>query len=190
MANDYVIEFNREGIRRYRRWQGLWIGYLAVGPFFAFLGLMSGLPNKNNGIAYAGIMDMAMSLIARASIAYAIGFTICLIIIMLTVGRTARRYANGIAARVTGPYLNVVETRLMSSCDRKIHFNQLMDYSVIQDPEMRRAGISAIRIGMNYVIQNGNRNYNSYITLPGVVNALATRDKLIELDAEREKMPG
>ena len=69
--------------------------------------------------------------------------------------------------------------------DRKIHFNQLTDYSVIQDYDMRRAGIFAVRMTLE-----SPHGIKSSIVLPGVIDAIAVRDKLVALDFEREKLPG
>ena len=181
---DYVLEFDRPGIYRFRRWLGLEIGLWGSGPFFAFLGLVFAMPDRNNGIVYHSFESLLLGLLKGAGIGYVLGLGLTILIIVLTVGRTATRYANQLSATVKGPYLNIVEHG-ESFSDRKIHFNQLMDYSVFQNSAMRRAGIYSIRITLNTTYKNNGR---CELLLPGVIDAFAVRDKLIALDTEREKM--
>jgi hypothetical protein len=108
-------------------------------------------------------------------------FTAAVIVYLLgtlyesTIGRLrASRRADQFKVSVEGAFLRIIDLK----SDRKIHFRQIVDYQ-IKDR-------NASDIGLLSMMTTAGGQQNSTITIPAINNALATRDLLAEVDAQRE----
>ena len=90
----------------------------------------------------------------------------------------ATRWATSLEVTVEGPFLHVRENRLWAT-DRKVHFREIVDYATRQTALMRRCGLHELRM-------NTRGGLSSIIIIPGVKDAVAVRDMLIEIDRLRE----
>jgi hypothetical protein len=86
----------------------------------------------------------------------------------------ASRRADQFKASVEGAFLRIVDLK----SDRKIHFRQIVDYQ-IKDR-------NTSDIGLLSMMTTAGGQQNTTITIPAIKNALATRDLLAEVDAQRE----
>jgi hypothetical protein len=119
-------------------------------------------------------------------IAFAVTFALLSFLVLIlgyyNYWRYSAEYADKLTVSIEGPYLRIIECRKTMS-DRKIHFNQLMDYTIIQDRKMKRLNMKSLRISTNQMLGNGRR---SYIEIPGIVNIEKVRDQLAEYDYKHE----
>lgn len=76
-------------------------------------------------------------------------------------------------AEVDKAFLRIIDRK----SDRKIHFRQIGDYEALLEKE--DANVGGLRMRLTSV-------GSSFLTLHGVVNVIAIRDLLAEVDAERE----
>lgn len=93
--------------------------------------------------------------------------------------RFAREYAGSLSVMVSGSYLRIIEHGYLYS-DRKIHFNQLTWYSIMQDSSMKSAGIKALLIG--------TRNAHLPIKILGIESIEEVRDFLVDYDSKHKHL--
>ncbi|MFC7338402.1 hypothetical protein ACFQY0_14505 [Haloferula chungangensis] len=86
----------------------------------------------------------------------------------------ASRRADQFKASVEGAFLRIIDLK----SDRKIHFRQIVDYQIKDRNDSD--------IGLLSMMTTAGGQQNSTITIPAIKNALATRDLLAEVDAQRE----
>lgn len=90
--------------------------------------------------------------------------------------RYARKTGTAFRATVEGAYLRM--QRLND--DRKVHFRQIVDYTVKGKGSKRVPGVASI------VMSTTSGAQNAGLQIPCVKNALEVRDLLAEVDAQRE----
>lgn len=96
-----------------------------------------------------------------------------------TIGRFAKVYAESFSVMVSGSFLRIIEQKKIYS-DRKIHFNQLTWYSIIQDSFMKSAGIKALVIG--------TKNPHLQILILGLESVEEVRDFLVDYDCRHKHL--
>lgn len=178
----FEIDIDRDGVRRYLRLSGL----VAILPWFlffgGFLGIVAGVERLEQ-IPDPTVRESVTLIVSRFGIGLAIGALLGLVLYGLLVHRGSRHAASASTLRVDGMFLHVIQGAVVRE-DRKIHFNRISDYSVIDGPLMRMCGIRALGITCATTRPNGR------IIIPGVIDAERIRDQLCTIDREREDRVG
>lgn len=180
------LDIDREGLRRYHRYRASIVLPACVAGVVGFFTIIAHMPNPNNDVSYESVGDFVATVGIHLAIATAIAWVIGLLIQHVCIGRFADRYAAGYRVSVEGPYLRIISDGY-SYCDRKVHFRDLNEYSIMQSPGMRRAGIVSIVIG--HQDPKARAPSPGTIVLEGVHDAENLRDQLSRLDGEREGHP-
>jgi membrane protein YdbS with pleckstrin-like domain len=177
----FEIEIDRAGLLRYMRLQGLttWLPiFVFFGGFFGFVACLDTLKHLQQ-TGEASLETSAILIASRVGIGLAIGAAIGLVVYLLFVHRGSRRAAQALTLRVDGMFLQVIQDGIARE-DRKIHFNKISDYAVVDGPLMRRCGIRGLSISCATPRANGT------IFIAGIVDAERIRDLLCTIDRERE----
>lgn len=176
----FEIEIDRDGLLRYMRLQGLTTLmplFLFFGGFFGFIACIDAL--KQLDLVDSPLAAYAMIIVRRVGIGLVIGVVIGGLLYLILIYRGSRRAARSLALRVDGMFLQIVQHGIIHE-DRKIHFNKINDYAVVDGPLMRRCGIRGLSISCSTPRANGT------ILIPGVIDAERIRDLLCTIDRQRE----
>ncbi len=167
------FEIDREGLRRSLR-AGFLIAWGVLFGFSMFLGGMVALSNGQDAGIALGLKILAYWTAGTVVVIFAGYF-------MFT-RRTLNRAVQAISMKVDGPYL-LVQTYVVPSRswhDRKLHFKSIVDYGIIEDSNMRRYGIKALKLT---TLAGG---MSSDVIVPAVRNCQQVRDLLSAIDLARE----
>ena len=94
-----------------------------------------------------------------------------------TIGRRrSTKRANGFKASVEGNFLRIID----GDTDRKIHFREVVDYQTDRSGYPKTSTVASLIMSTTSGIQLGR------LMIPAVIDPLATRDLLAEVDAQRE----
>ncbi len=178
VPEQFEIDIDRAGLLRYMRLQGL----VTFIPFFLFFGAFFGLVASIDTLKQmdphtAGAVISVLG--SRIGIGLGVGFALGAGLYLMFIHRGSRLSAQSLSLRVDGMFLHIIRDGIIRE-DRKIHFNKITDYAVIDGPLMRRCGIRALSIACAAM------RANSLLVIPGVVDAERIRDLLCVIDRERE----
>jgi hypothetical protein len=178
----FEIEIDRVGLLRYLRRQGLgWVVvFVAFGVFFGLVAVAEAMEKIHFGEPASEQWKIAISRIGMVLVS---GSVLGWLAYWVFVHRGSRRAADGLRLRVDGMYLHIINEGLVR-VDRKIHFNKVTDYAVIDGPVLRHCGIRALSITCD-----GARP-NAVLVIPGVIDAERIRDLLCAIDRQREDRVG
>ena len=174
----FEVEIDRAGLLRYLRLQGLVTLpplFLCLGGLFGFIAYLDTLKQMDDPMASVH----AVLVLSRIGSGLAIGAAIGFLLHLIFIHRGSHRAAQSLTLRVDGMFLQVIQHGV-SREDRKIHFNKINDYTVVDNPLMRRCGVRALTISCAAPHVHGT------IFIPGVVDVERIRDLLCSIDRQRE----
>ncbi len=177
----FEIDLDRRGLLRYLRLQGLvsWPPiFLFFGGFFGFIACIDAMKQMDHA-GDTPLYSYMVLIASRVGIGLVIGAAIGVVLYLIFVHWGSHRAAQTLSLRVDGMFLHIISHGLVRE-DRKIHFNKLNDYAVIDGPLMGRCGIRGLSISSATLRGTGT------IFIPGVVDAERIRDLLCTIDRERE----
>lgn len=176
------IKIDRAGLKKYRKRVERRLVLVIPLLLSIFCGLVRVLTLYENRRVALPISDA----IQKGLVVFVCSFVLFVLagylIAYFSVWRFATIYAESLSVQVSGPYLRIIEKGWLYS-DRKIHFNQIMDYSIIQDSDMKAAGIKTLRMNMVMIANNQGR---FTIQIAGIESIEEVRDFLAEYDFKHE----
>ncbi len=149
------------------------------------LNLVAGIP----GFLVAGPLVRSLEAIAsgwQSLLVLAIitcgGFLLARALAPLVAGcwhyKQAREEPKTSLVKVEGPYLRIQSGGPVVT-NQLLHFRAIVDFTVIEDPQMQKRGIQALSLGTT-------SGEGDPFELPGIKNCLEVRNMLAEIDAARE----
>ncbi|MGB6220638.1 hypothetical protein [Haloferula sp.] len=139
-----------------------------ISTLILFVGalLVAGVLSDETSKAWVPFANLLGAIATGVTLAWATGT-----VYASTIGyRRGSRRADQFRARVEGAFLRIIDLK----SDRKIHFNQIVDYQIDESDSPNVATLSM------------NTSSGGRVIIPAVINALETRDLLAEVDSERE----
>jgi len=179
------IELDRQAINKYYAWFGLHAIVVGITIVSLILGFMWFVDIVQKDSSPEIVWNAILQGFACFAIVWITFMILGVLIGYLNFWRYSKSYSENLHVTIEGPYLRIIEYRKVYS-DRKIHFNQLMDYTILQDIRMKKLNMKTIRIGTNQAM-SGNNGMRWHIDIPGVINAEKTRDFLADYDYQHEK---
>lgn len=176
------IKIDRSGLKNYRKR----VGFRLVLVLPLVLALLSGFVRIVTLYENRKVAPSTSDAIVKGLVVFACSYVLLILagylIAYFSFWRFATIYAEGLSVQVSGAYLRIIEKGWLYS-DRKIHFNQIMDYSIVQDSDMKAVGIKALRMRTNMIVNNQGR---FYIQIAGVESIEEVRDFLADYDFKHE----
>ncbi len=174
----FTIAIDRERLRGYLRTGSLiaWTGVLAIfGALFGFATITKAI---DSGELHS-MRELIILIATHTLIGMGAGITVGLVCYLCLSHWQSALAARYIAVSVDGPFLCIQRGAFIRS-DRKIHFRCIHDYTVIDHWLARRFGIQTLQM----TVSGGGQH--PFILIPGIKDALKTRDMLAEIDSQRE----
>jgi membrane protein YdbS with pleckstrin-like domain len=174
---NFSVDFDRQQLTTYYRVHIY--SYWAVA--LSFVGFITGANCANYAIqrghhTFGGSMLYFLFYIGSGVI---VGMLLAIPAYYVLGHRLAVKHANRLEVTVEGPFLRVRQNYPWIS-DRKIHFRNIVDYTTVQGPFLRRFNLFALHMATT------STGLGSTITVLGVKDCYKVQDMLSEVDQLRE----
>jgi hypothetical protein len=172
------LEIDRPLLQRYLRAKWLLFWLIGLGS----LGAMAGFARAGNHLEESGrlsITEIAAVIARGVGMGLLYAFIAAVVFYLVLSHRQAARYARSLDVTVEGPFLRI-RYELLARVDRKLHFRNIMDYSVIESAFMRHMGIAVLQMSVP------GPQAQSLLQIAGIKNCLTARDMLADIDRLRE----
>lgn len=173
------IEIDHENLCKYLRqtWLKVWV--LTLSTLGAGFGLIAGIERIENG-EFDGIPAILVELAIGVLTGTIIAAIIALFLYLLLSHFKAKKISEAQQLRVEGAYLRIIQSRLGSIIDQKIHFRAVTDFSTIENPRMKKFGIKTLQMNTSGGGPAG------LIRIDGIIDCDKVRDMLADIDRLRE----